>query len=417
MGSAYLRPALSTQNRKCSHSPRSLTPIVSHPVTFVKFGWSLRRLRRGVSIHGTYSRRERVSLSSSAETFLSRFRDTFEEQGATSAQLFPLDSSPKNPRRTFNVHLPLFSSLFFSGCELVLHVSKENVKETRSKRTLFIRAYFFAFPNIFRSAGLCGPPLSNFSLWDIVKISLKSRHRVFIRRMSLSSCCEAKCTRHSSRLSTKHKQASRCVLIHSNQLYHRVTRRGESEWRGWWISSNISVSESNRVKVQVNRSNSTVWIKSHRIFRLLRIPDKRSSFSVFARFGTELIRRGSKGSILADSYFFLSTPTRCLAELEETFKNDDSQSHAPPTSRTSVRVCVYRWMRRCAQRAHYAEGDEIHHGTGDVLLMVTVGDPGWAGCAMRSHRCGALLWPSSSSSSSLFFAFFASSPFPSYHCP
>lgn len=29
-------------------------------------------------------------------------------------------------------------------------------------------------------------------------------------------------------------------------------------------------------------------------------------------------------------------------------------------------------------------GDEIHHGTGDVLLMVTVGDPGWAGCA----RCG-----------------------------
>lgn len=63
----------------------------------------------------------------------------------------------------------------------------------------------------------------------------------------------------------------------------------------------------------------------------------------------------------------------------------------------------------CTHRAHIAEGDEIHHGTGDVLLMVTVGDPGWAGCAMRSHRCGALLWPSSSSS-----LFFASSPFPSY---
>jgi len=68
-------------------------------------------------------------------------------------------------------------------------------------------------------------------------------------------------------------------------------------------------------------------------------------------------------------------------------------SHAPPRSRAPVRICVYRWMRRCAQRAHRAEGDEIHHGTGDVLLMVTVGDPGWAGCAMRSHRCGALLWP------------------------
>lgn len=35
--------------------------------------------------------------------------------------------------------------------------------------------------------------------------------------------------------------------------------------------------------------------------------------------------------------------------------------------------------------------DEIHHQTGDVLLMVTVGDPSWAGCAMRSHRC---MWAS-----------------------
>lgn len=33
-----------------------------------------------------------------------------------------------------------------------------------------------------------------------------------------------------------------------------------------------------------------------------------------------------------------------------------------------------------------ANRDEIHHETGDVLLMVTVGDPGWAGCTMRPHR-------------------------------
>ena len=42
---------------------------------------------------------------------------------------------------------------------------------------------------------------------------------------------------------------------------------------------------------------------------------------------------------------------------------------------------------------HDANGDEIHHGTGDVLLMVTVGDPGWAGCTMRSHRCGPRFRP------------------------
>lgn len=42
---------------------------------------------------------------------------------------------------------------------------------------------------------------------------------------------------------------------------------------------------------------------------------------------------------------------------------------------------------------HDANGDEIHHGTGDVLLMVTVGDPGWAGCTMWSHRCGPRFRP------------------------
>jgi len=173
MGSAYLRLALSTQNRKCSHSSRSLTPIVSHPVTFVKFGWSLRRLRRGVSIHGTYSRRERVSLSSSAETFLSRFRDTFEEQGATNAQLFPLDSSPKNPRRTFNVHLPLFFFLFFSGCELVLHEQRERQGNAIEENSLH-SSLFLCVTEYFQ---VCGP-LRPFrtSVFEIFKIALKSRH-------------------------------------------------------------------------------------------------------------------------------------------------------------------------------------------------------------------------------------------------
>lgn len=58
---------------------------------------------------------------------------------------------------------------------------------------------------------------------------------------------------------------------------------------------------------------------------------------------------------------------------------------------------------------HDANGDEIHHGTGDVLLMVTVGDPGWAGCTMRSHRSvGSAFDPLSSPSypvpSFLFFS-------------
>lgn len=42
-----------------------------------------------------------------------------------------------------------------------------------------------------------------------------------------------------------------------------------------------------------------------------------------------------------------------------------------------------RERRRGAAHTHThaaPRGDEIHHGTGDVLLMVTVGDPGWAGC-------------------------------------
>lgn len=48
--------------------------------------------------------------------------------------------------------------------------------------------------------------------------------------------------------------------------------------------------------------------------------------------------------------------------------------------------------------------DEIHHQTGDVLLMVTVGDPGWAGCTLLwspSLRC---MWASFSFSSSSSFA-------------
>jgi len=168
----------------------------------------LRRLRRGVSIHGTYSRRERVSLSSSAETFLSRFRDTFEEQGATNAQLFPLDSSPKNPRRTFNVHLPLFFFLFFSRCELDL----------RAKRTLFVQAYFFALcKNIFRSVGPCGPFVLQ-SLGSFVKIASS-----FLRWISLSSCREAKRTRRDCPRNTRR----RCVR-HWNQLY-TFNVYGESE--------------------------------------------------------------------------------------------------------------------------------------------------------------------------------------------
>jgi len=58
--------------------------------------------------------------------------------------------------------------------------------------------------------------------------------------------------------------------------------------------------------------------------------------------------------------------------------------HAPCAS---MPASVHRWWtRRCAgtptrrAHAHSVEGDEIHHRTGDVLLMVTVGDPGWAGC-------------------------------------
>jgi len=43
-----------------------------------------------------------------------------------------------------------------------------------------------------------------------------------------------------------------------------------------------------------------------------------------------------------------------------------------------LRICIRADARTTPS------GDEIHHGTGDVLLMVTVGDPGWAGCA----RCG-----------------------------
>lgn len=102
---------------------------------------------------------------------------------------------------------------------------------------------------------------------------------------------------------------------------------------------------------------------------------------------------------------------RDLVEVEKMFKNDTSQPRRVPLpdhARRMLRLCV-RWTHRCVHGAHNAEGDEIHHGMGDVLLMVTVGDPGWAGCAMRSHRCGALLWPSSSSS-----LFFGSPLFPSY---
>lgn len=40
-----------------------------------------------------------------------------------------------------------------------------------------------------------------------------------------------------------------------------------------------------------------------------------------------------------------------------------------------------------------ATRDEIHHGTGDVLLMVTVGDSSWAGC----------IGPSSSSLLAFYF--------------
>lgn len=51
-----------------------------------------------------------------------------------------------------------------------------------------------------------------------------------------------------------------------------------------------------------------------------------------------------------------------------------------------MHVSVYTHIKAkasvCARTT--PSGDEIHHGIGDVLLMVTVGDPGWAGYA----RCG-----------------------------
>lgn len=69
--------------------------------------------------------------------------------------------------------------------------------------------------------------------------------------------------------------------------------------------------------------------------------------------------------------------SRCICTGERV-----ARARAPDTDATRARA-----------HTHSAEGDEIHHGTGDVLLMVTVGDPGWAGCAMRSHRCGPRFGP------------------------
>ena len=57
----------------------------------------------------------------------------------------------------------------------------------------------------------------------------------------------------------------------------------------------------------------------------------------------------------------------------------------PPRSRVPTPKAKHR------QDTTRGNRDEIHHQTGDVLLMVTVGDLSWAGCPMRSHRC---MWAS-----------------------
>lgn len=96
---------------------------------------------------------------------------------------------------------------------------------------------------------------------------------------------------------------------------------------------------------------------------------------------------GEKGEIKRQS-----EKTRC-SERKLQRKKRENKEWSEYAFTLCVRPCVRVTERttkakhrhdRTQGTTHDANGDEIHHGTGDVLLMVTVGDPGWAGCTMRS---------------------------------